>query len=130
VLVHRNRPSDAGFDHEARTNVGTAGVCSQMPYCLDGDTRILKADGRTVRIANLQVGESIYGTAREGAWRRFQITSVLARWSRMKAAYSVTLEDGTKIVASAEHRFLTRLGWKQMVGGRKWTPARTTSHMQ
>jgi hypothetical protein len=34
----------------------------------------------------------------------------------MKAAYSVMLEDGTEIVASAEHQFLTRLDWKHVVG--------------
>ena len=104
------------YEVRARSALNRVPGRSRMPYCLGGDTRILKADGRTVPIADLQVGEPIYGTVKEGAWRRFQITRVLAKWLSIKPAYVVTLEDGAEIVASAEHRFLTRLGWKHVVG--------------
>src|SRR3954462_3175789 len=40
-------------------------------YCLSGDTRILLADGRTRPIADLRVGDEIYGTVRSGADRRY-----------------------------------------------------------
>jgi DNA repair photolyase len=92
---------------------GCAHACS---YCVGPDTRILMADGRCVRIADIEVGDPIYGTVAEGAYRRFRVTRVLDKWSSIKPAYAVTLEDGTEIIASAEHRFLTRRGWKHVIG--------------
>src|ERR1700676_4902468 len=85
-------------------------------YCAGPDTRILMADGRTKRIAVLDVGESIYGTVAEGACRRFRVTRVLDKWSSIKPAYAVSLADGTELIASAEHRFLTGRGWKHVIG--------------
>jgi DNA repair photolyase len=85
-------------------------------YCTAPDTRILMADGRTERIADIKVGDPIYGTAREGRHRRFRVTRVLEKWSSIKPAYAVTLEDGTELVASAEHRFLTSTGWEHVLG--------------
>src|SRR5919108_5432245 len=39
-----------------------------------------------------------------------------AHWSTVKRAYRVTLEDGTELVASGDHRFLSRGGWKHVTG--------------
>lgn len=92
---------------------GCSHACS---YCLSPGTRILLADGRTKRLADIEVGESIYGTVRRGAYRRFVVTQVLDKWSSIKPAYAVSLEDGTELVASEDHRFLTQRGWKHVVG--------------
>ncbi len=43
-------------------------------------------------------------------------TEVLAHWSTVKPAYRVTLEDGTKLITSGDHRFLTQRGWKHVTG--------------
>ncbi len=92
------------------------GCSHACAYCVGPDTRILMADGRTVRIADLSVGDSIYGTVREGRSRRFVTTQVLDKWSSVKPAYAVEIEDGTELIASADHRFLTARGWKHVVG--------------
>jgi DNA repair photolyase len=92
---------------------GCSHACS---YCASGDTRVLMADGRAVRIADLEVGDPIYGTLREGDYRRFRVTRVFDKWSSIKPAYAVSLEDGTELIASAEHRFLTGRGWKHVIG--------------
>ena len=85
-------------------------------YCLAGDTPILMADGRTRPLADLRVGDEIYGTEQEGAtYRRYVRTRVRAHWSSEKPAYRVTLRDGTEVVASADHRFLTNRGWKHVL---------------
>ncbi|MDO8188081.1 hypothetical protein Q5424_13205 [Conexibacter sp. JD483] len=81
-------------------------------YCMDGATPILMADGSTRPLAELQVGDRIYGTERIGRYRRYVETEVRAHWSTVKPAYRVTLADGTELVASADHRFLTGRGWK------------------
>src|SRR3954453_5458852 len=83
-------------------------------YCLHGDTPILMADGRTKPLAELEVGDAIYGTRRVGRYRRYEVTHVLAHWWTMKPAFRVTLEDGTELVASGDHRFLTGRGWKHV----------------
>jgi DNA repair photolyase len=85
-------------------------------YCLSGETRVLMADGRAKRLSDVRVGDLIYGTAKDGAYRRFTATRVLDKWSSIKPAYRITLEDGTELVASADHRFLTGRGWKHVTG--------------
>jgi len=85
-------------------------------YCAAGQTPILMADGRTKPLAEVRVGDDIYGTVRDGLYRRYAITTVLAHWSTVKPAYRVTLEDGTRLVCSGDHRFLTECGWKHVIG--------------
>src|ERR1700748_3155195 len=85
-------------------------------YCLSGDMPVLMADGTTRPIAALRVGDKIYGTVRDGWYRRYSVTEVLAHWSTVKPAYRITLEDGTQLIASGDHRFLTERGWKHVTG--------------
>ena len=42
---------------------------------------------------------------------------MLAHWSTVKPAYRVVLEDGTQLVCSGDHRFLTERGWKYVTAG-------------
>src|SRR5262249_556485 len=70
-------------------------------------------------IAKLNVGERVYGTERRGRYRRYVTTRVLAGGGKTKRAYRVTLEDGTQLVASAHHRFLSHRGWKDGTGSEK-----------
>ncbi|WP_018685942.1 intein-containing Rv2578c family radical SAM protein [Actinokineospora enzanensis] len=93
---------------------GCTHACS---YCLHGDTPILMADGTTKPLAELKVGERIYGTERRGNYRRYVVTEVLDHWSTVKPAHRVTLADGTQLIASGDHRFLTERGWKHVTGG-------------
>jgi DNA repair photolyase len=92
------------------------GCTHACTYCMSGDTPILMADGQTKELADLRVGDAIYGTERRGAYRRYVRTEVLAHWSTVKPAYRVTLEDGTELVASGDHRFLSDRGWKHVTG--------------
>ena len=85
-------------------------------YCVAGETPILMADGRTKPLADIRVGDAIYGTVRSGYYRRYAITTVLAHWSATKPAYRITLADGTQLIASGDHRFLTERGWKHVTG--------------
>ncbi|MGH9187838.1 MAG: radical SAM protein [Acidimicrobiales bacterium] len=92
---------------------GCSHACS---YCCSGDTLVLLADGRTKAIAGLQPGDRIYGTERRGPYRRYVPTTVLAHWSTMKPAYRVALDDGTELITSGDHRFLSDRGWKHVTG--------------
>ena len=92
---------------------GCSHACS---YCIHGDTPILLADGRTRPMADLRVGDRIYGTERVGRYRRYVPTEVLAHWATVKPAFRVVAADGTEIIASGDHRFLTERGWKYVTG--------------
>jgi len=94
------------------------GCSHACTYCLEGGTPVLMADGRTKALADLAPGDAIYGTRGRGAGRRLVPTKVLAHWSTLKPAYRLTLDDGTSIVASGDHRFLTGRGWKHVTGTR------------
>lgn len=84
-------------------------------YCLSPDTMILCADGRQRRLRDLQVGDEIMGTERRGNYRRYVKTRIEAKWGTRKPAHRVTLADGTTLIASGDHRFLTERGWKHVV---------------
>jgi DNA repair photolyase len=95
-------------------------------------TRVLRASGQTAPIADLRVGDEIYGTRFEGRYRRYVKTSVLDHWETRKPAYAVRLENGTELIASADHRFLSDRGWKYVTGseqGRASRPALTSGDL-
>jgi DNA repair photolyase len=95
------------------------GCTHACTYCLWGGTPILMANGRTKPLAHLAVGDAIYGTIHDGARRRYTITRVLEKWSSVKLAYRIALADGTELLASGDHRFLSSRGWKHVVGAKQ-----------
>ena len=109
TILSRNDSQDIGFRWSVNPYRGCFHACA---YCLHGDTPILMAEGTTKRLQDLRIDDSIYGTVRRGDYRRYTKTSVLAIWSAVKPAYRITLADGTQLISSADHRFLTRRGWK------------------
>jgi DNA repair photolyase len=90
------------------------GCTHACTYCASGDTPVLMADGRHKPLADLRVGDRVYGTERRGVYRRYVLTEVLDHWESRKPALRVTLEDGTELVASGDHRFLSDRGWKHV----------------
>jgi len=112
ILSHNDSP-DVGFSWSVNPYRGCFHACA---YCMAGGTRILMADATERPLARIRPGDTIYGTVlREGS-RRVVRTRVLAHWQSLKSAWRVTIEDGTVLVASGDHRFLTRSGWKFVTG--------------
>ncbi|MFP5068331.1 intein-containing Rv2578c family radical SAM protein [Pseudonocardia nantongensis] len=121
---------------EARSALNRVGSSSPVPfgwtvnpyrgcshactYCLDGATPVLTADGRSRPIAELRPGDEVLGTVPDGPGgrRRWIRTPVLAHWATRRRAQRVTLDDGTVLTTSAEHRFLTPGGWAHVRPGR------------
>jgi DNA repair photolyase len=120
------------YEVEAKSILNRVPAASRMPfewtvnvyrgcshacvYCLGGETPILMADGRTKPLADVQAGDTIYGTVFDGKYRKYVTTQVLDHWSTAKPAYRITLADGTELVTSGDHRFLTDRGWKHVTG--------------
>lgn len=112
-VIARNDSPDIPFEQSINPYRGCSHSC---PYCMSGTTPILMGDGSVRPLARVNVGSMIYGTVRQGSYRRYVRTRVLAHWSVIKPAYRVSLEDGTEIVAGADHRLLTERGWKFVTG--------------
>jgi len=112
-ILNRVPAPNLPFEWTINVYRGCSHACT---YCLSGDTPILMADGRTKPLANVRAGDSIYGTIRDGRYRRYVATNVVDHWSTVKPAYRVILEDETELVASGDHRFLSDRGWKHVTG--------------
>ena len=108
-ILTRNASPDISFDRSINPYQGCEHGCV---YCLAGDTKILMADGSFKPLAALEAHDEIYGTEKHGHYRRYVRTRVLAHWRTVKPAYRIRLADGTELVASGDHRFLTEGGWK------------------
>jgi DNA repair photolyase len=111
-----NRVPEASYVPFRYTINPYRGCSHQCVYCAWGETPILMGDGRTKRLSEVRAGDEIYGTIRQGSYPRYVKTRVLAHWSTVKPAYRVTLEDGTELIASGDHRFLSNRGWKYVTG--------------
>ena len=112
-IISRNKSPDIAFESSINPYRGCEHGCV---YCAEGDTPVLMANGGVKPLADVRVGDAIYGTERVGWYRRYVKTRVLAHWSVIKPAYRVTLEDGTALVVGPDHRLLTERGWKFVTG--------------
>lgn len=112
-VLSENSSPDVPFRYSLNPYRGCEHGCV---YCLDPGTPVLMADSSAKAIADLVPGDEIVGTQKVGAYRRFVNTRVFAHWWTRKPAYEVGLADGTSIVASGDHRFLTERGWKYVTG--------------
>ena len=85
TVISRNQSPDIPFSQSINPYRGCEHGCI---YCSWAGTPIFMADGTTKAIAEVKVGDSIYGTERVGRYRRYVKTQVLARWSVIKPAYN------------------------------------------
>lgn len=108
-IIARNDSPDIPFDQSINPYRGCEHGCV---YCLDGATPILMAGGGVKPLAEVKVGDEIYGTERRGQYRYYVRTRVLDHWRTHGPAYRLSLADGTQLVASGDHRFLTERGWR------------------
>lgn len=125
-IISRNNSPDVPFDQSINPYRGCEHGCV---YCLAGETPVLMGNGSFKPLGDLRAGDEVYGTQRQGHYRRYVRTPVLDHWQSRKPAYRVSLADGTELVASADHRFLTERGWKFVAGdGRHQRPHLTLNN--
>ncbi len=110
-IIAENDSPDVGFRFSVNPYRGCFHACA---YCLGGDTPILMGDGRTKPLAEVRVGDEVYGTRKVGTYLRYVKTTVLHHWRRFEKPYRIELEDGTVLLASGDHRFRTNRGWKHV----------------
>lgn len=115
VIMNRNPASPLETYNDLDSNL-----------CLAPDTRLLRADLTWIHAGDVAVGDELVGFdehnegQREGLqapeqYRRFCKTSVTAVERLIKPCYRLTFEDGTTVVASSDHMWLSgsiHNGWK------------------
>jgi DNA repair photolyase len=127
-IINDVRGAPFGFRYTINAYRGCTHACT---YCLSGDTPVLMADGSDKPLADVRPGDAVFGTVRGGAGRRLTPTTVVDHWSTVKPAHRVALADGSELIASADHRFLTDRGWKHVTraeGGSAPRPHLTRHH--
>lgn len=85
----------------------------QLGFCLDPNTRVLTADLRWLRIADVQPGQELVAVDEhvpggKGRTRKMRAATVVASAVTQGMAYRMTFDDGRSVVCSGEHRWLTR----------------------
>lgn len=113
---------------EGRPFVGPAGMLAKewlagtgldpdsLYYCLGEGTRVLTGDFYWKPIEKLSIGDTVWACdeypRRRGARRRLYESRVTALVRREAPRYQITTDKGT-VVATAEHKWLSRRTWKR-----------------
>jgi DNA repair photolyase len=113
VLNEVPRQSGVPFRWTVNPYRGCTHACR---YCMGADTLVLMGYGRVKRLAEVRVGDQVYGTEVRDGVRRFVRSEVTAHWATVRPAFAVDLEDGTRLIASGDHRLLTDAGWQCAAG--------------
>ncbi|HMC37637.1 MAG TPA: LAGLIDADG family homing endonuclease, partial [Actinomycetota bacterium] len=92
------------------------GCSHSCSYCGWGEMPILMGDGGVKPLADTRVGDEVYGTRTGERYHYYVKTRVLNHWAVTKRAFRTTLEDGTELITSGDHRFLSNRGWKHVTG--------------
>src|SRR6184192_3245763 len=81
TIIARNDSPDIPFTQSINPYQGCEHGCV---YCLAGETRLLMGDGSFKNLGDISVGDEIIGTERQGHYRRYVRTTVLAHWRTRK----------------------------------------------
>ena len=84
---------------------------SDLLYCLDGESRVLTAGLRWVRLDELSVGDELIGFDEKRSRRQCFRPATVTGITRVELpAYRIRLDDGREVIASGEHLWLARRG--------------------
>lgn len=121
-VAAKYNPKYAKYVESEKKRLGEKSDEFRMSYCVTPDTRILTADLRYVRADSLVKGDKLVGFDEEMpnryGQRKFKESVVEDVGKIKRPCYRVTLEDGTAVKCSAEHRWLvftagSRTVWKE-----------------
>lgn len=86
--------------------------CRQWGGCLDPSTKVLTADLKWIEIGKLREGDELVSCdespSAASRCRKMATASVEKIWGTRKQTYRIVFDDGTDVVCSGEHRWLSR----------------------
>ena len=87
-------------------------VLTGVPSCLDENTLVDMADGTRKPISQVEIGEKVVTLNDDYT---LGVNAISNKWdSGIKECFEIETRDGHKVIASAQHRFLTFDGWKEV----------------
>lgn len=113
-VVNRT-PQASAFPFQYTINA-YRGCSHRCSYCLVPDTPVLMADGSIRPIGQIRPGDAVIGTTTMNDVRKYTPATVTDHWQTRKLAYRVSFDDGSEVIASGDHRFLSNRGWKHVTG--------------
>lgn len=118
--------------YPTRLDTYGCGCQHNCDYCLDGNTEILMSNNTTKLLKDIEVGDKIIGISHPNSkYKKTCEATVLAKTKSEKASYKITLEDGTELICSDNHKWLSNRGWKYTIGemtGENRRPYLTTNN--
>ena len=98
--------------HEGATEIGLWGVDMVCPdeYCIAPETKVLTEDLRWIPVSEVAAGDALIGFDEEApkkTFRRYRRAVVEKADILTRPCYRLYMADGTQMVSSAEHRWLT-----------------------
>ena len=114
TTIERFRPNRAQRRFIARLwNRNLILKARQLGFCVDEDTRVLTADLRWVRIADLRAGDEVVATDEhapggKGHPRKMRTATVMATATMEAETFRITLDDGRSVICTDRHPWLTR----------------------
>ena len=112
-VISRNKSPDIGFSQSINPYRGCEHGCV---YCCRAIRPILMANGTTKPIAELKVGDAIYGTRTSRLVSPLREDAGARALERHQAAYRVIAGRWNDTGRGPDHRFLTERGWKFVTG--------------
>ena len=106
------------------------GKSRQVGSCLDPDTPVLTADLRWVPLGKIVVGDRLIAVDEvppviaRGHGRKFRTAIVEAVNDVYEPSFLLRLRNGRTLIATGEHRFLTRKGFLCRHSGSRWQAVR------
>ncbi len=85
---------------------------AQIGFCLSPETKILTADLRWVSLDEIKIGESIVGVDEEHngrlQGRKTRVAKIEDKKEIIEESYELLLENGIRLIATPNHRFLSK----------------------
>lgn len=112
----------AKYIEKEKKHLGEKSDEFRMSYCVTPETKILTADLRYVRADSIKKGDKLIGfdenPPKHYGQRKFKESIVENVGIIKRPCYQLTLEDGTKVTCSKEHKWLvftagSRTEWKE-----------------
>jgi DNA repair photolyase len=103
--------------YPTRLDTYGCGCSHDCSYCVSPDTMVLMHDGTQKRISDVNIGDEIYGVVQDGTYYRLTKAVVLDKKSSWKEAHKIVLSNGTELICSGDHRWLSDEGWSYTANG-------------
>jgi len=74
------------------------------------------SDGSSKQLKNIKIRDKIIGVKKQGRLNYYVNSVVLNHWKTKRNGYKIIMNDGTEVICSSNHKWLSNRGWKYTTG--------------